>query len=50
MQWQDVTLLVKKVLVGIALTVAPLLIFLGGLKFTERVLANPAAQLSSVQK
>jgi hypothetical protein len=46
MQWQDITLLVKKFLVGVALVVAPLLIFLGGLKATERLLTRPVAQLS----
>jgi hypothetical protein len=49
MQWQDATLLGRKVLVAIALTVVPLLILWGGLGLTERVLTagrhgQPASQ------
>lgn len=47
MQWQDIKLLVKKFLVGVALVVVPLLIFLGGLKAMERLLTRPVAQVSS---
>jgi hypothetical protein len=38
MQWQDVTLLAKKILLGVALTLAPLAILFGGLRLTQQVL------------
>jgi hypothetical protein len=40
MQWQDITLLAKKVLVGIALTVVPVIILLGGLRLTRHMLTT----------
>jgi hypothetical protein len=40
MRLQDLTLLVKKVLVGAVATIVPLLILLGGLHLTRRVLAD----------
>jgi hypothetical protein len=52
MQWHDITLLTKKILVGIVLTVAPLVILLGGLRLTRQVLAsgNSAKQSASQSK
>jgi hypothetical protein len=38
MQWQDVTILGKKVLLGVALTLAPLAILFGGLRLTQQAL------------
>jgi hypothetical protein len=40
MQWQDITLLGKKILVGTALIVAPLLIVVSALRITQQVLSN----------
>jgi hypothetical protein len=40
MQWQDITLLAKKVLVGIALTIVPVVILLGGLRLTRHMLTT----------
>jgi hypothetical protein len=40
MRWQDVTLLGKKILLGVVLIVVPLLILFGGLRITQRVLAT----------
>lgn len=40
MQWQDMTLFAKKVLLGIVLTVVPLVILFGGLRLTRQVLAT----------
>jgi hypothetical protein len=37
---QDLSLLVKKIAVGIAVTLIPAAILLGGLWFTQHVLAN----------
>ena len=38
MQWQDLTLLGKKILLGIALTLVPLVILFSGLRLTQRLL------------
>jgi hypothetical protein len=40
MQGQDITLLTRKILVGVALTVVPLIILLGGLRLTQQILTN----------
>ena len=51
MQWQDITLLAKKVLVGIALTVVPVIILLGGLRLARHMLTTGNyAQQSASQK
>jgi hypothetical protein len=52
MRSQDWTLLVKKILVGAVATVVPLLILLGGLHLTRRVLTDSAKteQVSSSVK
>jgi hypothetical protein len=38
--WQDITLFGKKVLVGIALIMMPLIILIGGLRLTQHVLTS----------
>ena len=38
MRWQDITLLSKKILVGVALVLVPLVILFGGLRTTQRLL------------
>ncbi len=38
MRWQGITLLAKKILLGVALTLAPLAILFGGLRLTQQVL------------
>jgi len=38
MRWQDITLLSKKILVGVALVLIPLVILFGGLRTTQRLL------------
>jgi hypothetical protein len=52
MQRQDIALFGKKVLVGIALTVLPLAILLGGLRLTRHILTtfNDAKQSASQTK
>jgi len=52
MRLQDFTLLAKKILVGIVATAVPLLILLGGLQFTRKVLTTGSAteQVSSQVK
>ena len=48
MRLQDVTLLSKKILVGLALVLVPLVILFGGLRTTQRLLKTKlpvAAQL-----
>jgi len=52
MRLQDVTLLVKKILVGVVATAVPLLILLGGLHFTRKALTSKSAteQISSQAK
>jgi hypothetical protein len=52
MRLQDFTLLGKKILVGIAVTIVPLLILLGSLHLTRRVLSSHSAtqQVSSHAK
>ena len=52
MQFQDVTLLAQKILVGIVATAVPLLILLGGLHLTRKALTNRSAteQVSSQAK
>jgi hypothetical protein len=40
MQWRDLTLLTKKILVGIVLTLVPLVILLGGLQLTRQILTS----------
>ena len=43
MRFQDVTLLVKKILVGIVASAVPLLILLGGLHITRKALTSKSA-------
>jgi hypothetical protein len=52
MRLQDFTLLGKKILVGIAVTIVPLLILLGSLHLTRKVLSSDSAtqQVSSHAK
>jgi hypothetical protein len=52
MRLQDFTLLGKKILVGIVVTVVPLLILLGSLQLTRKVLTRDSAteQVSSHAK
>ena len=52
MRLQDLTLLVKKVFVGAVATVVPLLILLGGLHLTRRMLTDSSRteQVSSHAK
>jgi hypothetical protein len=52
MRLQDFTLLGKKILVGIVVTVVPLLILLGSLQLTRKVLTKDSAteQVSSHAK
>jgi hypothetical protein len=52
MRLQDVTLLGKKILVGIAVTVVPLLILMGALHLTRKVLSRDSTtqQVSSHAK
>jgi len=49
MRFTDVTLLAKKILVGAFLTVVPLLILIGGLRFTERMLTGKPTRTFSSQ-
>jgi hypothetical protein len=39
MDWQDITLFGRKILIGIGLALAPVLILLGSLNLAQRVLA-----------
>jgi hypothetical protein len=53
MRWQDVTLLAKKILVGVVATAVPLLILFGGLHLTRKALTSKSAgeqQVSSQAK
>jgi hypothetical protein len=52
MRWQDVTLLAKKILVGIVATAVPLLILIGGLHLTRKALTGNSStgQVSSQAK
>lgn len=52
MRLQDVTLLAKKILVGVVATAVPLLILLGSLHLTRKVLTSKSAteQISSPAK
>ena len=40
MRIDDLTLLVRKILIGILLTIVPLLILLGGLRLTQKALTK----------
>jgi hypothetical protein len=42
MCWQDVTLIAKKISLGVALVVVPLVILFGGLRVTQRALTTNA--------
>ena len=46
---EDIKLIAKKILVGALVTVVPLLIFLGGLRLTEQILAKSAPAGTSVR-
>jgi hypothetical protein len=49
MGWQDITLLGKKILIGIGLALAPVLILLGSLNLAQRALtAGTHSQRSSL--
>jgi|GEM_PF-4914841 len=41
MTWQDFFLLVKKIAVGVAITLIPLFILVGGLRLTRQFLSAP---------
>jgi len=50
MRWQDITLLSKKILVGVALVLVPLVILFGGLRTTQSLLkTKPQTQESALQ-
>ena len=49
MTLSDVSLIVKKVLVGIIVTVVPFVIIVGGLWFTQHALTTHDAKKASVQ-
>ncbi|WP_184545184.1 hypothetical protein [Mucilaginibacter sp. FT3.2] len=44
MTLSDVTILGKKILVGIIVTLVPFIIIFGGLYLTQRLLSNPPAE------
>ena len=49
MDWQDITLFGKKILIGIGLALAPVLILLGSLNLAQRALtAGTHSQRSSL--
>lgn len=51
MTLSDVNILIKKILVGIAITVIPFLIIFGGLWLTQRILTpGPQAQQTSTNQ
>jgi hypothetical protein len=50
MTFSDVTLLGKKILIGIIITVIPFLILFGGLWFTQKFLSNKKTEISSEAK
>ncbi len=50
MDWQDITLFGKKILIGIGLALAPVLILLGSLNLAQRVLAAKTHSPQSSQQ
>ena len=50
MDWQDITLFGRKILIGIGLALAPVLILLGSLNLAQRVLAAKTHSPQSSQQ
>jgi hypothetical protein len=50
MGWHDITLFVKKILIGIGLALAPVLILLGSLNLAQRVLTAKTHSPQSSQQ
>jgi hypothetical protein len=50
MTLSDITLLAKKILIGVVITMIPFLILFGGLRLTQKILSKKADHVNVQQK